>query len=128
MTSLRRRASLAGVLLCFAAPSPAQSIRDFWSERQPIRTIMSPKSAAELEMCLGLQAGETGIPAVLHGDKETRISVVLVQISFATAFGFRILDEGASRRVEVWARGSALGTWEKRALAAADTCAGAGAP
>lgn len=119
---MRYRPLLAPALLCLAGTAYAQSIRDFWKERQPIRTVSSAKSAAALEMCLGLEGGETGVPSVIHGEGETRISVVLIQTSFATAFGFRILDEGALRKVEVWARGSALGTWEKRALAAADAC------
>lgn len=105
-----------------ATNAQAESFRDFWKQRAPISTMVSSKSALSLELCLATEGGESGTPTVVHGERETLVTIMQAGQIISTTIGFRVLDEGGGRKVEIWARGSTLGTWTKRALAAAQAC------
>jgi hypothetical protein len=106
-----------------ASVSSAESMKDFWTQRAPIATYTSNKSALALEYCLGLTASEYGTANALHGEGITLVSILQPGQIISTTMGFRISDKGSQRVIEVFARGSATGNWEKWSRRTADTCA-----
>lgn len=106
-----------------ASTASTESMKDFWTQRLPIETLTSNKSALALEYCLGLDASERGTTEVLHGEGVTLVSIMNPGQIISTVMGFRISENGSRRTVAVFARGSALGTWEKWARATAERCA-----
>jgi hypothetical protein len=105
-----------------AGAASAESMKDFWTQRSPIATYTSNKSALALEYCLGLTASEDGTAITLHGEKITLVSITNPNQIISTIMGFRISDKGEQRVVDVFARGSALGTWEKHSRRTAESC------
>ena len=120
-----RRVQLIEIwLLGFAISSVghAESVKDFWTKRPPIASYTSSKSALALEYCLGMAGSEDGMPNVLRGDGITLVSITVPGSIISTIMGFRISDTGEHRTIEVFGRGSALGTWERHSRQYAESC------
>lgn len=105
-----------------AAAASGESLKDFWTQRSPIATYTSNKSALALEYCLALDASEDGTPITVPGDGLTLVSIMNPNQIISTIEGFRISDKGGQRVVDVFARGSALGNWEKHSRRIAESC------
>ena len=86
--------------------SHATSLKDFWQSRSPdAPRFESPKTLANLEMCIGMELSEDlGMPVVLHGESETIITSVTGGIATVPLGGVRITDHGSSRDVFVGAK------------------------
>jgi hypothetical protein len=113
------RLAVAGVI---SSGAQAESMKDFWTQRSPVATYTSTKSALALEYCLGLTASEDGTALTLHGEGVTLVSITNPNQIISTIMGFRIADKGEQRVVEVFARGSARGTWDRHARSTAESC------
>jgi len=116
------RIALAFFALFAAIPTNAESMNDFWTQRSPMATYTSNKSALDLELCLGLAAAEYGTPTTLHGEGVTLVTIMNPGQIISTTMGFRISDKGTQRVVEVFARGSALSTNEKLSRRTTESC------
>jgi hypothetical protein len=108
--------------LVTASSAGAESMKDFWTQRSPAATFTSSKSVLALEYCLGLAGSEDGTAIALHGENVTLVSITIPSSIISTIMGFRITDKGDQRLVQVMARGSALGTWDKHSRQYAESC------
>lgn len=116
------RFAVASLAIFSSSVSGAESMKDFWTQRSPLVSYASNKSALALEYCLGLNASEYGTTTTLHGEGVTLVSIVNPGQIISTVMGFRISEANGHRAVEVFARGSALGNWVKWSRRTAENC------
>ncbi len=116
------RLPAAIIALTSSTVAGSESMNDFWTQRAPIGSYSSDKSLLALEYCLGLAGSEDGTVTTLHGENITLVSIVVPNSIISTIMGFRIVKDEERRRVDVFGRGSTLGTWERHATRYVDGC------
>ena len=113
---------LSGFAIFQSSAGNAESVKDFWTQRAPIASYTSGKTALALEYCLGIAGSEDGMPNVLRGEGITLVSITGPSSIISTLMGFRISDNGERRAIDVFARGSTLGTWERHSRRYIESC------
>jgi hypothetical protein len=63
------------------------------------------------------------MPNVLRGEGITLVSITTPSSITSTLMGFRISDKGGKRTIDVFARGSTLGTWQRHSQQYVESCA-----
>lgn len=114
--------SLSAFAIFPSASLNAESLKDFWTQRVPIASYASEKSELALEYCLGMAGSEDGMPNVLRGEGVTLVSIITPSSTTSAVMGFRISDKGGRPSIDVLARGSALGTWDRHSRRYVENC------
>jgi hypothetical protein len=114
--------SAIGYLLAIATAAPAApDTFDAFQQRAPVFSGVSHSTPAELELCMWKSLTTTGLTEIVHGP-----NMVLITVWIGAGSGLvdsvLIRPDGSNSSVEIRARGSLSGLWEKKAKEAVNAC------